>query len=280
MNREQEKRRLRAGAFMVNNGRVLMTINLLREKYNALRSVEKGLKAEGIERQEFIDSVNFLHEEGYIYLRDMESREPANLADVEYQTLEAKVTGKGIRLLGGGITGKVDRLPPELKDTVEQMLLTGCTYKEIVAFLKANGEEMSQMAICTYARKYLATVEMINVAQSNFSMLMDEMNRYPDLDTSEALIRLASHHVLNALTNVDEEQMKEVPIEKLIKETNGLIRAAAYKKRIEVQNKENYEAGLEAVQSMVFETMAKDNPELYRQVSAYLNKKKSEGMEG
>ena len=171
-------------------------------------------------------------------------------------------------------TGKVDRLPPELKDTVEQMLLTGCTYKEIVAFLKANGEEMSQMAICTYARKYLATVEMINVAQNNFSMLMDEMNRYPDLDTSEALIRLASHHVLNALTNVDEEQMKEVPIEKL------MIRAAAYKKRIEVQNKENYEAGLEAVQSMVFETMAKDDPELYHRVSAYLNKKKSEGMEG
>ena len=102
MNREQEKRRLRAGAFMVNNGRVLMTINLLREKYNALRSVEKGLKAEGIERQEFIDSVNFLHEEGYIYLRDMESREPANLADVE-----AKVTGKGIRLLGGGITDEM-----------------------------------------------------------------------------------------------------------------------------------------------------------------------------
>ena len=82
MNREQEKRRLRAG-------------------------VEKGLKAEGIERQEFIDSVNFLHEEGYIYLRDMESREPANLADVEYQTLEAKVTGKGIRLLGGGITDEM-----------------------------------------------------------------------------------------------------------------------------------------------------------------------------
>ena len=132
-------------------------------------------------------------------------------------------------------TGKVDRLPPELKDTVEQMLLTGCTYKEIVTFLKENGEEMSQMAICTYAKKYLAT---------------------------------------------DEEQMKEVPIEKLIKETNGLIRAAAYKKRIEVQNRDNYEAGLEAVKSLVFEAMAKENPELYRQVSAYLNKKKNEGLEG
>lgn len=175
--------------------------------------------------------------------------------------------------------GKVDRLPPELKDTVEQMLLTGCTYKHIVEYLKENGESMSQMAICTYAKKFLATVDMINVAQTNFSVLLDEMNRFPDLDTSEALIRLASHHVLNALTNIDEEQMKEVPIEKLIKETNGLIRAAAYKKRIEVQNRENYEVGLEAVKNLVFETMAKDNPELYRQVSAYLNKKKTEGLE-
>lgn len=176
--------------------------------------------------------------------------------------------------------GKVDRLPPELKDTVEQMLLTGCTYKEIVAFLKENGEDMSQMAICTYAKKYLATVEMINVAQSNFSMLMDEMNRYPDLDTSEALIRLASHHVLNALTNVDEEQMKEIPVDKLIRQTNALIRAGAYKKRIDLQNRDNYETGLEAVKSLVFEAMAKENPELYRQVSAYLTQKKKEGLEG
>ena len=74
---------------------------------------------------------------------------------------------------------------------------------------------------------------MMTVAQSNFSMLMDEINRYPDLDTSEALIRISSHHVLNALTNIDEEQMQDVPIEKLIKETNALIRAAAYKKRID-----------------------------------------------
>lgn len=176
--------------------------------------------------------------------------------------------------------GKVDRLSPELKDTVEQMLLTGRTYREIVEYLEEHGETMSQMAVCTYAKKYMATVEMVNVAQSNFSMLMDEMNRYPDLDTSEALIRLSSHHVMSALTSIDEEQMKDVPVEKLIRETNGLIRAAAYKKRIEVQNRKNYEAGLEAVKSLVFEAMKKEKPELYREVSSYLNKKKEEGLEG
>lgn len=35
MSRETEKRQLRAGNFTMNNGRVLSTINLLREKYNA-----------------------------------------------------------------------------------------------------------------------------------------------------------------------------------------------------------------------------------------------------
>ena len=74
--------------------------------------------------------------------------------------------------------------------------------------------------------------------------------------------------------------MKEVPVEKLIKETNGLIRAAAYKKRIEVQSRESYEAGLEAVKGLVFEAMAKEKPELYRQVNEYLTQKKKEGLEG
>ena len=54
----------------------------------------------------------------------------------------------------------------------------------------------------------------------------------------------------------------------------------AYKKRIDIQSRENYETGLEAVKSLVFEAMAKENPELYRQVSMYLNKKKNEGLEG
>ncbi len=104
MNRELEKRRLRAEDFKINNGRVLSTVNLLREKYSALRTVEKGVSYEGIEKQAFIDSVNFLSEEGYIHLRDMMSHEPASLSDSSYVKLEAKVTGKGIRLLGGGIT--------------------------------------------------------------------------------------------------------------------------------------------------------------------------------
>ncbi len=172
--------------------------------------------------------------------------------------------------------GKVDKLDAHLKDTVEQMLLTGSTYKEIVQYLKDNGEEMSQMAICTYAKKYRATVEMLNVAQTNFNSLVDLMNKYPDIDTSEALIRLSSHHVLNALSRLSDEDLKEVPVDKLIRESSSLIRATSYKKRIQLQNQEDFENAVDAIKASIFEMMKKEEPELYERFNKFLNKKKEE----
>ncbi len=176
--------------------------------------------------------------------------------------------------------GKVDKLSPELKDTVEQMLLTGSTYKEIVSYLKDNGETLSQMAICTYAKKYRATVEMLNVAQTNFNSPVDLMNKYPDIDTSEALIRLSSHHVLNALSTLSDEDLKKVPVDKLIRESNSLVRATSYKKRITLQNQEDFENAIDSVKTILFELMKKEKPELYKQVSSFLSEKKADIQEG
>ncbi len=98
------KQRLNAGNFIANNGKVLRTINILRIKYNKLDGVQRVLKDSGICEDEFLDSVNFLSEEGYIDLRDISSKEPVSIADIDYELVEAKLTGKGIRLLAGGIS--------------------------------------------------------------------------------------------------------------------------------------------------------------------------------
>ncbi|MFQ8732062.1 MAG: hypothetical protein ACLSAC_17490 [Enterocloster bolteae] len=46
---------------------------------------------------------------------------------------------------GAAVIGKVDRLPPELKDTVEQHAADRKHLQgEIAAYLPENGEEMSQ----------------------------------------------------------------------------------------------------------------------------------------
>ena len=67
-----------------------------------MKNVKYALPA--ISEGELLDSINFLDEAGYIKLRNTLTKDPASLADVNYEELEAKLTDKGIRLLAGGIT--------------------------------------------------------------------------------------------------------------------------------------------------------------------------------
>jgi hypothetical protein len=105
MDKEELLRKMRVGNFVENNGKVLRTINLLRHKYIKLKSVENALTE--LCEQEFLDCVNFLSREGYIGLRNFESKKESLLSDSDYESLEAVVLGKGIRLLGGEIFDKM-----------------------------------------------------------------------------------------------------------------------------------------------------------------------------
>jgi len=173
---------------------------------------------------------------------------------------------------------KIDGLDPALKETVEQMLLTGSTYSEIVVYLKENQIEISVASICRYARSFQANLEALQIAQENFRQIVDVVDKYPNLDTTEAISRIASQNVLNALASADQEAWNNISIDKLVRESTALIRAAAYKKRIETQNQDSMETGLDAVKSLMFEAMAKEQPELYKQVSVFLEAKKAEGL--
>ena len=170
---------------------------------------------------------------------------------------------------------KIDALPEDLKSAVEEMLLTGSTYSDIVQFLKDNEQSVSVAAVCRYARAFNANMEQLRMANENFKNMMDEINRYPELDTTEAIIRIASGNVFNRLANAEDADWDEVKLENLLKETNGLIRATAYKKRIELQNKEIRDTAIDEMKGLMFQEMAKDNPDLYKSVVAYLNSKKN-----
>ena len=97
--------------------------------------------------------------------------------------------------------------------------------------------------------------------------------------TTEAIIRLTSQNLLTALANTSEEDWQGVSVDKMLREANALVRAAAYKKRVEIQNQDTTEAGLDAVKSLVWEAMAKERPDLYQQVNEFLNSKKQDGLE-
>lgn len=167
-------------------------------------------------------------------------------------------------------TGKIDRLDPQTRDEVEQMILSGIPYREIVEYLKTKGVELSRMAVCTYAKKFLATAQMLRIAQENFRMLTDELDRHPDLDTTEGIIQIMSNSILNTLAGTSPEDWQKIGIDKLLREANSLIKVTAYKR----SRRDPGEAALQNINAMVWDSMAKENPELYREVRDFLNKKK------
>lgn len=160
----------------------------------------------------------------------------------------------------------IARLPDELRDVVDQMLFVRTPYREIVAFLAENNIPLSQAAVSKYANRYLATVDQLRLAQENMRMMMEEIDKRPNLDSAEAILRLASSKVFNALTSVQDEALESVPPEKLLKESVALIRAAGYKKRIDQQNKTEQETAIDANMSLLADVLAKKDPKLYAQV--------------
>lgn len=92
---------VKAKRFVENNGKVLRTINIMRIGYEKLEEVKYALS--DISEHDFLSSVNYLFLSEYILLRHIKSKEPADIADVSYELLEAKLSQKGIKLLEGKI---------------------------------------------------------------------------------------------------------------------------------------------------------------------------------
>ncbi|EFB74698.1 hypothetical protein SUBVAR_07001 [Subdoligranulum variabile DSM 15176] len=172
---------------------------------------------------------------------------------------------------------KIDSLPPEMKATVEEMILDGsATYSEIVEYLQEHGYSLSVSSVCRYAQGYVENMQTLQIAQQNFRSMMEELDRYPDLDTTEALVRIASQNLMSALASKKDEDWSKVGVDKLMNQISGLTRAVAYKKRVELQNKTDLEAGADDIKTALWTAMAKERPDLYRQVSAYLDRKTQE----
>ncbi len=100
MDKETLNRRISAGNFVENNGSVLRAVNILKTKFNRLKDIKYALN---IDKNDIENSINYLHEAGYLHLRNSENRQPSSLSDDDFDVLEGKLTAKGIQLLAGVI---------------------------------------------------------------------------------------------------------------------------------------------------------------------------------
>ena len=169
---------------------------------------------------------------------------------------------------------KIDGLPSDIKEAVEEMIKSDFTYREIVDYIKDQGFEISQSSVQRYASGLNETLQSLRLAQENFRAVMEETEKYKNLDVSDGILRLLSNQVFQNINNMSEDQMRDIDFETLMKNAVALTKAIAYKKKIDVDTKTVLENGMQEFQTAIYEAMAQERPDLYRELKKYLKEKK------
>lgn len=171
----------------------------------------------------------------------------------------------------------IDNLPCDLKEAVDEMIKANFTYHEIVDYVQKNGVSISVSSVQRYASKLEATLRSLRMAQENFRAIMEETEKYPNLDFSEGILRILSSQLMDAVNKMPEEQLQELDFETLAKNAVAVTRAAAYKKRVDIQSKDLLENGADQFKSFIFEAMAEKDKDLYKRVKKFVEKEMKAG---
>lgn len=172
---------------------------------------------------------------------------------------------------------KIDALPSDIKSAVEEMILGNYTYRDVCNFVRDTANmTLSESAVCRYAQGLNATVQDLRLASENMRTLTEEMAKYPQLDTTEGIARLISHKVLTAVRDLNDDELKTADPLKLINRCTGLIRAVAYKNGNDIKVKNLKDVAFESFKEEIFDAMAKEKPELYRQLVQFISDRKDE----
>lgn len=167
----------------------------------------------------------------------------------------------------------IDGLPSELKDAVDEMIKSDFTYHEIVDYIRKNGVEISMSSVQRYASSLNETLQSLRLAQENFRAVMEETEKYKNLDVTDGILRLLSNQVFQAINQIPEEQVQNTDFETLMKNAVALTRAVAYKKKIDVDSRDALENGAEQFQGYIFEAMSEERPELYKELKKFIKEK-------
>lgn len=99
MDNEELQRRIKAGEFAENTGKVLRTINILIGKDIKLSSLQYALR--DLTAADLAKSLYYLQDAGYLHARNVYSKEGADIASADYDDTEVRLTAKGMQLLMG-----------------------------------------------------------------------------------------------------------------------------------------------------------------------------------
>ena len=178
--------------------------------------------------------------------------------------------------------GKIASLPPEVRNAVDNMILS-CTVRipEIQAYIQEKADvSVSESTVSRYGKRLADSYRDLMIAQESFESLRKEVEKYPEQDAAEVLLRIAIHKMMVALTSKTDEEWNDIALDKLLREMNAQTKAVAYARRLDIQSKDDTQAAMGELKAEFFSALGTEHPELYRQLVAALERRQKGAQRG
>ncbi len=173
----------------------------------------------------------------------------------------------------------ISRLDDEKRRTVNYMIDNGYMYDDIVAYIKSIGVSISKSSVHRYKERYEETVKELRFIHTNASAIAEETQKYPNLDFTEASIRMVGYKLMEFMQDLDAGKFNEQDPLKVINTFNNLVKSIAIKTTADAKSKEARELAYEQFKEELFVNLRKERPDLYDQLVAWLNEKKESDWE-
>ena len=149
---------------------------------------------------------------------------------------------------------KVRHLPKELREAVDDALLRGVTYEEIVDWLKRRGHEVSRSSVGRYGKDFHKRIERLAQVREQTKAIVEEVAGRPATEMHEAANLLAVQQIFERLLDARDD-IEEANIADLIRAVAQLERSAVKRERAKLA----YKKAAETAAKKIGEIAEKEN---------------------
>lgn len=175
------------------------------------------------------------------------------------------------------INSKIQQLPDEVKQVVEDMLLdTSNTYLDISNYLKSKGFDISKSSVGRYAVKTNSAIRKLEEAQQQTKMLVEAIKKDPNADYTEGAMRIITNGLTQKFATAEEE-WDDMALDKAARIMVALSRTKAYKEKVKQELKTKMDLAFEKLEMDLMQ-LIKNDPELATSLRSILEKAKEKMM--
>lgn len=158
--------------------------------------------------------------------------------------------------------GKIDNLPPKVREDVEQKLMEGETYGAISADLKEQGYDVHYSSVGRYGRRYLKKFESVRVAQQFAKLLAEDNVERPPTEIHEANNMIMNQIIMETLM---DDELDAAGLSKAASAVATLQRAQVQNEKLKMEARKESGAvhtAMKLLKDKVFMEIAESHPDV------------------